>query len=158
MMRPVRAAEDILMGLLAELGAGLEARAGRSLGDPAERLRRLRLAWPALTGAALAPLTAPVGFEPRGGLLSVAVEAPWREALFRTRHILIDRLNRFDSAIRGVVLETVPSGALRGPSPPPAPPARPEPPPPPDPRSEGVSDPALRASLDALCAAWDRGG
>ena len=139
------AADDILRRILPELSASMTETVSA----------RVAIAWPALVGPALAGLTAPGRFDTATGLLEVEVEGPWRDALFRTRHLLIGRLRALHPSVRGVHLTTVPSGHLR-----PAAAARvtapaPGPPPPPDPRSAGVADDDLRAALDGLCHAWD---
>lgn len=120
----------------------------------APTLARLRLAWPAVVGSTLAGLTDPIGFDARTSLVDVAVEAPWREALFQLRHVAIDRMRAVAPVVRGWRLVTVPTGTLpRAPlrsadiSATPSPAA-------PEPGSEGVGDPALRGALDGLLAAW----
>ncbi len=140
----VNAADAILRQMLPTLSASMTETVSA----------RVAIAWPALVGPALSSLTAPGGFDPATGLLEVEVEAPWREALFRTRHLLIERLRALHPAVRGVHLSTVPSGRLRPAAVRPPPPAATAPLPP-DPRSAGVADASLRAALDGLCHAWD---
>ena len=141
----MNSADEILRQILPDLSA----RAAGSVSG------RVAIAWPALVGTALAGLTAPGSFDAPTGLIEVQVEAPWRDALFRTRRLLVERLRNLDPAIRGVRLVTVPSGRLRPPASPHRSPPPTERPMPPDPRSAGVADAALRAALDGLCRAWD---
>jgi hypothetical protein len=138
--------DELLRRILPELGAVRKA-------SPVEAVR---MAWPAVVGAALSRLAAPGRFDPLTGLLEVRVEAPWREALYRMRHLLIERVRAVNGEIRGVRLVTVSVGTLRDTAAAtPAPPKVHGPPPAPDARTLGIGDPALRAALDALCRAWD---
>lgn len=138
--------DELLRQILPELEAVRKA-------PPVEAVR---MAWPTVVGAALARIAAPGRVDPVTGLLEVQVEAAWREALYRMRHLLIDRVRAVSGDIRGVRLVTVPVGTLR-PQRPAAPAQAPPAPVAPDGRTEGVADPGLRAALDALCRAWDRG-
>jgi hypothetical protein len=138
--------DELLRKIMPELGAVRKA-------APVEAVR---MAWPTIVGAALARIAAPGRVDPATGLLEVQVEAPWREALYRMRHLLIDRVRTVSADIRGVRLVTVPVGTLR---PPPTAALAPRPAPslPPDARTVGIGDAALRAALDGLCRAWDDG-
>jgi hypothetical protein len=138
--------DELLRRIMPELGAVRKA----------PPLEAIRMAWPTVVGADLARIAAPGRVDPVTGLLEVQVEAPWREALYRMRHLLIDRVRSVGPEIRGVRLVTVPVGTLRPPAPA-TPAARAAPEMAPDARSAGVEDESLRAALDGLCRAWDDG-
>ncbi len=109
-------------------------------------LRRARLAWPAVCGAALARHTVVLGLTDEG-MLRVGANGPhWREACFEHRGGLLSRVRRAAPTIRGLRLETLPEAPAL-PRPPPVAP------PPPHPATADIEHVALRGALDGLLAA-----
>jgi hypothetical protein len=107
---------DDLVTMLDTVLATLAREAGAQCGPAARAegiVNALNLAWPAIVGRDLAKVSRPDGFDPGSGLVDVAVEPRWREALFTVRHEITSRVRRQFPRVAGVRLVTVDEGTVR---------------------------------------------